>query len=146
MEIDFQRLTWLLWLMANNFPSNESSFTKDFETIERSERERQWSHLCVNKSIVLVDHAKTLRKVNQDTGVVKLHVNISHFSTTARQVTHLHVERPLIKSNLSIEILHEYQTLFKYRETEKTFSNMIRLNSDINQSINQFYSPFLHIQ
>ena len=60
-----------------------------------------------------------LRKVNQDPGVVKLHVNTSHFSTTARQVTHLHVKKPLIKSNPSIEILHGYQTLFESRETEK---------------------------
>ena len=97
---------------------------------EENEKENE-AILCVYKSIVLVDHAITLRKVNQDPGVVKLHVSTSHFSTTARQVTHLDVKRPLIiiKSNLSIEILHGYQTLFKFQETEKTFPNMIRLNS-----------------
>ena len=46
-----------------------------------------------------------------DPGVVKLRLNTSHISSTARQVTHLHVKRPLIKSNLSIEIIHGYQTL-----------------------------------
>ena len=49
---------------------------------ELNEKENE-AFLCVYISIVLVDHAITLRKVNQDPGVVKLRVNISHFSTTS---------------------------------------------------------------
>ena len=94
--------------MANNISSNDGPdvLPKTLKQLEEVNEKENEAVLCVYKSIVLADHAITLRKVNQDPEVLELHVNTSHFSTTTRQVTHHHVNKPLNKSNLSIEILH----------------------------------------